>query len=159
MTFSDGKEITREQHSVSENGATRTSGYSKFSDGTRLTMTLRRASDLSYAIDMKPWTNLRSSRITELMKPGYTEKALDDIRQLGEGSGPILRAFFNRGGVRGILNDHYSIAKYLSENGGKIIETGTRLLKQGRCILKRIFRAWQNGLGKRVSSEKTRYTT
>ncbi len=52
MTFSDGKEITREQHSVSENGATRTSGYSKFSDGTRLTMTLRRASDLSYAIDM-----------------------------------------------------------------------------------------------------------
>ncbi len=52
VTFSDGKEITREQHSVSENGATQTSGYSKFSDGTKLTMRLNRVSDGSYAIDM-----------------------------------------------------------------------------------------------------------
>lgn len=52
VTFSDGKELTREQHSVSENGSTQTSGYSKFSDGTNLTMRLNRVSDASYAVDM-----------------------------------------------------------------------------------------------------------
>ncbi len=65
----------------------------------------------------KLWTNLRSSR--------------------------ILRAFFNRGGVRGILNDHYSIAKYLSENGGKVIETGTPYFETDIQGLAKV--TWQTG--------------
>ncbi len=52
VVFSDGKEITREQHSVNENGSSQVSGYSKFTDGTHLTMTLHRVSDASYAVDM-----------------------------------------------------------------------------------------------------------
>lgn len=52
VTFSDGKEITREKKTVAESGAIETTGYSKFADGTQLTMLLNRVSDKSYAIDM-----------------------------------------------------------------------------------------------------------
>jgi type II secretory pathway component GspD/PulD (secretin) len=52
VTFSDGKEITKEQHSINENGSRQVSGYEKFTDGTQLTMKLNRVSDLSYTIDM-----------------------------------------------------------------------------------------------------------
>lgn len=52
VVFSDGKEITREQHSINENGSSQTSGYSKFTDGTHLQMCLNRVSDSCYAIDM-----------------------------------------------------------------------------------------------------------
>ena len=52
VTFTDGKEITREQKTLTETGAVQTTGYQKFSDGTQLTMTLNRASEKTYMIDM-----------------------------------------------------------------------------------------------------------
>lgn len=52
VVFSDGKELTREKKTLTENGAVETTGYSKFSDGTQLTMLLNRVSDLSYAVDV-----------------------------------------------------------------------------------------------------------
>jgi hypothetical protein len=52
VTFSDGKEITRERKTLTENGAVETTGYSKFTDGLQLTMLLNRVSDKSYAVDM-----------------------------------------------------------------------------------------------------------
>jgi hypothetical protein len=52
VVFSDGKEITREKKSMTESGAIQTTGYTNFSDGTHLTMTLNRVSDKSYAVDM-----------------------------------------------------------------------------------------------------------
>lgn len=51
-TFSDGKEITRELKTLAESGALQTTGYSKFTDGTQLTMKLNRVSDKSYAVDV-----------------------------------------------------------------------------------------------------------
>jgi hypothetical protein len=52
VTFSDGKEITRERKTLTENGAVETTGYSKFTDGLQLTMLLNRVSDKSYAVDV-----------------------------------------------------------------------------------------------------------
>ncbi|MDR0337400.1 MAG: hypothetical protein LBI18_09945 [Planctomycetaceae bacterium] len=52
VTFSDGKEITRERKTLTENGAVETTGYSKFTDGLQLTMLLNRVSDKSYAVDI-----------------------------------------------------------------------------------------------------------
>lgn len=52
VVFSDGKEIVREKRTLTETGAVQTTGYQKFSDGTQLTMTLNRASDKTYMIDM-----------------------------------------------------------------------------------------------------------
>ncbi len=52
VTFSDGKEITRERKTLTESGALETSGYQKFSDGLNITMLLNRVSDKSYAVDV-----------------------------------------------------------------------------------------------------------
>jgi hypothetical protein len=52
VTFTDGKDITREEKTITERGAVETSGYKTFSDGTRLTMSLNRVSDKSYAVDV-----------------------------------------------------------------------------------------------------------
>jgi hypothetical protein len=52
VTFSDGKEITRERKTLTENGAVETTGYAKFTDGLQLTMLLNRVSDKSYAVDI-----------------------------------------------------------------------------------------------------------
>jgi hypothetical protein len=52
VVFSDGKEITRERKTLTENGAVETTGYQKFSDGLQLSMLLNRVSDKSYTIDM-----------------------------------------------------------------------------------------------------------
>lgn len=52
VVFSDGKEITREQKTITENNSIQTTGYTKFSDGTHLTMQLNRVSEKSYAVDM-----------------------------------------------------------------------------------------------------------
>jgi hypothetical protein len=52
VEFTDGKEITREQHSINENGSSQVSGYSKFSDGLNISMLLNRVSDKSYAVDV-----------------------------------------------------------------------------------------------------------
>ncbi|GHT19316.1 hypothetical protein FACS1894189_8060 [Planctomycetales bacterium] len=52
VVFSDGREITREQKSMTEQGAIETTGYQSFSDGTQLTMCLNRVSDKSYAVDV-----------------------------------------------------------------------------------------------------------
>lgn len=52
VTFSDGKEITRERKTMTEQGAMETAGYEKFSDGLTISMLLNRVSDKSYAVDM-----------------------------------------------------------------------------------------------------------
>jgi type II secretory pathway component GspD/PulD (secretin) len=52
VTFTDGRDITREQKMVTERGTVETSGYQTFSDGTRLTMGLSRVSDKSYSVDI-----------------------------------------------------------------------------------------------------------
>jgi hypothetical protein len=52
VSFSDGKEITRERKTLTETGAVETTGYQKFSDGLNLSMLLNRVSDKSYMVDM-----------------------------------------------------------------------------------------------------------
>jgi hypothetical protein len=52
FTFTDGKEITREEKIVTDRGNVETSGYQTFSDGTQLTMSLNRVSDTSYSVDI-----------------------------------------------------------------------------------------------------------
>jgi hypothetical protein len=52
VSFSDGKEITRERKTLTETGAVETTGYQKFSDGLNLSMLLNRVSDKSYTVDM-----------------------------------------------------------------------------------------------------------
>ncbi len=52
VTFSDGKEITRERKTLAESGALETTGYQRFADGLHLTMLLNRVSEKSYAVDV-----------------------------------------------------------------------------------------------------------
>ena len=52
VTFTDGRDIVREQRSITESGTTETTGYQTFSDGTRLTMSLNRVSDRSYSVNV-----------------------------------------------------------------------------------------------------------
>jgi hypothetical protein len=52
VTFSDGKEITRERKTLTENGAVETTGYTKFMDGLQLSLLLNRVSDKSYTVDV-----------------------------------------------------------------------------------------------------------
>ena len=52
VTFTDGRDIVREERSVTERGTTETTGYHTFSDGTRLTMSLNRVSDRSYSVNV-----------------------------------------------------------------------------------------------------------
>jgi hypothetical protein len=52
VTFTDGREITREKRVLTESGALETTGYQTFSDGLQLTMLLNRVSDMSYAVDI-----------------------------------------------------------------------------------------------------------
>jgi hypothetical protein len=52
VTFTDGKEITRERKTLTENGAVETTGYTKFQDGLQLSLLLNRVSDKSYTVDV-----------------------------------------------------------------------------------------------------------
>jgi hypothetical protein len=52
VTFSDGKEITRERKTLTENGAVETTGYTKFMDGLQLSLLLNRVSEKSYTVDV-----------------------------------------------------------------------------------------------------------
>jgi hypothetical protein len=52
VMFSDGKEITRERKTLTENGAVETTGYTKFMDGLQLSLLLNRVSDKSYTVDV-----------------------------------------------------------------------------------------------------------
>ena len=52
VTFTDGRDITREEKAVTERGTVETTGYKTFSDGTRLTMSLNRVSEKSYSVDV-----------------------------------------------------------------------------------------------------------
>ena len=52
VTFSDGKEITRERKTLTENGAVETTGYAKFKDGLELSLLLNRVSEKSYTVDV-----------------------------------------------------------------------------------------------------------
>ena len=52
VTFTDGRDITREEKVITDRGTVETAGYKTFSDGTRLTMCLNRVSDRSYAVDI-----------------------------------------------------------------------------------------------------------
>jgi hypothetical protein len=51
--FEVGSEIVREKKSVSENGVINTTGYEKFQDGLKLSLTLGRVSAESYAVDFE----------------------------------------------------------------------------------------------------------
>jgi len=52
VTFTDGRDIIREERSVTERGTTETTGYQTFSDGTRLTMSLNRISTRNYSVNI-----------------------------------------------------------------------------------------------------------
>jgi len=52
VTFTDGRDITREQRIITERGTIETTGYKTFSDGTRLTMSLNRISERSYSVNI-----------------------------------------------------------------------------------------------------------
>jgi len=52
VTFTDGRDLVREERSVNDRGITETTGYKTFSDGTRLTMSLNRVSDKSYSVNI-----------------------------------------------------------------------------------------------------------
>jgi hypothetical protein len=52
VMFSDGKEITRERKTLTENGAVETTGYTKFQDGLQLSLLLNRVSDSFYTVDV-----------------------------------------------------------------------------------------------------------
>ena len=51
VTFSDGKELTRERRTLTDSGAMEVAGYEKFADGTKLSLLLNRVSDKYYAVD------------------------------------------------------------------------------------------------------------
>ncbi len=52
VVIQDGKEITREQKSMTKEGGIETTGYAKFTDGTRLELQINRVSERKYAVDM-----------------------------------------------------------------------------------------------------------
>jgi len=52
VTFTDGRDIIREERTVNDRGITETSGYQTFSDGTRLTMSMNRVSEKSYSVNI-----------------------------------------------------------------------------------------------------------
>ena len=79
----------------------------------------------------KLWTNLRSTRITELIKLGYSEKTLDNIF----GNSAAIRSkhyeqWQREEEYRRVLADNEAIVRYLSENGGQDIRTDSPFFVQ-----------------------------
>jgi type II secretory pathway component GspD/PulD (secretin) len=119
-TFEVGSEIVREKKTVMENGAMHTSGYEKFQDGLKLSLTLGRVSPEHYAVDFdldvstfdqskKTSDTIPASDKSVLTLPGLLVKD-SQIYYVGSLKRKDSRRVFSLFGVdTGKSNDHLTV--------------------------------------------------
>lgn len=127
VTFKDGREITREQYSMTPEGSAQISGYAKFSDGVDLSLCVNRVSDYLYSVDL----DFRVSNFD-----GKDTKQIPDLKK-SELSAPGLQ--LEDGGVyyvgslrRGQKNTAFGLISWGVDNSTDILTIWLRVREVAR---------------------------